>query len=374
MIAALLVVSASAETTCDITPRPSLPVHGHVQTAPTSSNYSSRVPESAVEYLDVIDRQRQGWLLPARVYEYESVSNPVLTPVPILGLGASDYAGNVSRIIMADFSGLLEVEYPATSPNLLAGFVKVVGGEKLATQAVSTSQAFYVVEGKGTSQTTYGLVSWETGDMFVVPSSKTEIIHKANETAVLYWVHDEPLLRYLGVEPVEARFEPTLYKRKQLMKSVEIIRSEPGAENRNRMGILLGNKDTEQTKTLTHTLWALINTIPANTVQSPHKHSSVALDLCISAGPDTYTLMSRQIDSEGMLVDPVRVDWKSGGMFVTPPGWWHSHVNEGDSPGWVLPMQDAGLYTYQRSLDIRFAKDSIKEFNAKRISGVREQF
>lgn len=46
-----------------------------------------------------------------------------------------------------------------------------------------------------------------------------------------------------------------------------------------------------------------------------------------------------------------------GGVFVTPPGWWHSHHNENDTPAWVLPMQDAGLYTYQRTLDIRFSMD-----------------
>ena len=33
----------------------------------------------------------------------------------------------------------------------------------------------------------------------------------------------------------------------------------------------------------------------------------------------------------------------------------HSHHNETGVPAWVLPMQDAGLYTYQRTLDIRFS-------------------
>lgn len=38
---------------------------------------------------------------------------------------------------------------------------------------------------------------------------------------------------------------------------------------------------------------------------------------------------------------------------VTPPGWWHSHHNTSTEDAWVLPLQDAGLYTYQRTLDIR---------------------
>ena len=40
--------------------------------------------------------------------------------------------------------------------------------------------------------------------------------------------------------------------------------------------------------------------------------------------------------------------------FVTPPGFWHAHFNEGNQPSYVLPIQDAGLQTYLRSLDIRF--------------------
>ena len=35
-------------------------------------------------------------------------------------------------------------------------------------------------------------------------------------------------------------------------------------------------------------------------------------------------------------------------------GWWHYHVNNSDEDAWLFPVQDAGLYTYQRTLDIRF--------------------
>ena len=125
----------------------------------------------------------------------------------------------------------------------------------------------------------------------------------------------------------------------------------------NRMGILLGNKITEDsTKTLTHTLWSLLNVLPAGDAQRPHRHNSVALDLCVSAEPNgVYTLMGRELDEEGWVKDPVRCDWKTGAVFTTPPGWWHSHHNETGVPAWVLPMQDAGLYTHQRTLDIRFS-------------------
>ena len=57
----------------------------------------------------------------------------------------------------------------------------------------------------------------------------------------------------------------------------------------------------------------------------------------------------------GWVKNPVRMDWAPGAVFTTPPGWWHSHHNDGDERAWVLPVQDAGLLTRQRVLDIRFS-------------------
>ena len=84
-------------------------------------------------------------------------------------------------------------------------------------------------------------------------------------------------------------------------------------------------------------------------MQRPHRHNSVALDLAVAAKPGVYTLMGKEIDDKGEIIDPIRCDWIPGGVFVTPPGWWHSHHNESEEVAWVLPMQDAGLYTHQRT-------------------------
>ena len=65
--------------------------------------------------------------------------------------------------------------------------------------------------------------------------------------------------------------------------------------------------------------------------------------------------MGPELDEDGWVKNPIRCDWKAGAVFTTPPGWWHSHHNDTSEPAWVLPMQDAGLYTHQRVLDIRFA-------------------
>lgn len=254
----------------------------------------------------------------------------------------------------------MHLEYPASSPNLIASFLRINPGESLETDAMATSQAFYVIRGSGVTAFEGDNISWNEGDLFVVPATESPAIHSATADSALYWVNDQPLLMYLGVKPNKKKFQPTLFRKERLLAEVERIRHQPGAEHRNRMGILLGNKITEDsTKTLTHTLWSLLNVLPPGDAQRPHRHNSVALDLCVLAEPGegVYTLMGPELDEQGWVKNPVKCLWKTGSVFSTPPGWWHSHHNETDKPAWVLPMQDAGLYTHQRTLDIRFSEE-----------------
>ena len=119
--------------------------------------------------------------------------------------------------------------------------------------------------------------------------------------------------------------------------------------------MLLANTATPQTLTVTHTLWAMLGVLPAGRVQRPHRHQSVAVDLILDCAPGCYSLIGSHLDGDGHIVDPARVDWEPAGAFVTPPGLWHSHHNESGQPAHLVPVQDAGLHTYLRSLDIRFA-------------------
>ena len=141
----------------------------------------------------------------------------------------------------------------------------------------------------------------------------------------------------------------------EIEKNMQLL-TDPNAE-KNRQGILLGNTSTtNSTKTITPTLWSLYNKLPAHTFQKPHRHNSVAIDYCIYANKNVYTLIGDTINEDGTIKNPKRVDWKTKSVFTTPPGLWHSHHNDGDTDAYVLPLQDAGLYTYQRTLDIQFVE------------------
>jgi gentisate 1,2-dioxygenase len=294
-----------------------------------------------------------------RIYEYEAAANPDITPIPVRFHSHELHESGPTRVIPFDLSAELKTKYPATSPNLLSAFVRICPGESVSTTAVATSQAFYVIRGSGESMSSeHGKLEWSKGDLFVFPDTKECVKHTATADTAIYWVSDEPLMNYLGVAPREQKFKPTLFKNERMLAEVEQVLHAPGAEHRNRMGILLGNKSTEdEGKTLTHTLWSLLNVLPAQNEQRPHRHNSVALDLAVSATPGgVYTLMGPELNDAGWVKDPVRCDWVAGTVFTTPPGWWHSHHNETDEPAWVLPMQDAGLYTHMRTLNIEFSR------------------
>ena len=181
-----------------------------------------------------------------------------------------------------------------------------------------------------------------------------EAEHHAEDDAAFYWVHDEPLLTYLGVKATEPRFKPTLYPRDQARAELHKVEEDPEARKKSRVSVLLANKAFDQTRTITHVLWAMFGVLPADTVQLPHRHESVALDYIIECEPGCYSLIGDGIDDQGNIKDAKRADWAPGSAFVTPPGLWHSHHNESGAPAHLMPIQDAGLHTYLRTLDIKF--------------------
>ena len=286
-------------------------------------------------------------------WEYTAAATPDLNEVPIQPFPASLHEQGETRVIALDLSAILETPYLATAPGLLANYVRICSNEQISTNVSSTSEVFFVMRGSGRTETEHGTIVWQQGDAFTLPSNQG-ITHFADEDSALYWTHDAPLLEYLGVAPAAPRFKPAFYSKAYMNDEVERIREIAIRENRNRVGIILGNTDSAKTKTMTHTMWSLFNLLPKGAVQRPHRHQSVALDLAVFSGPDTYTLIGKKVDKNGDIINPVKAMWETNTVFVTPPGWWHSHHNESDENAYVFPVQDAGLHTYLRTLDIQF--------------------
>jgi gentisate 1,2-dioxygenase len=315
------------------------------------------VPAGGPAAAELVDRF-EDWTADGRFFEYSRAADPLavgtISRIPAATFGADLYRDGPTRVVPLDLSGDLGIHSgPATSPALLASFVRICAGDRLTTSPNATSQLYYVLHGRGFSVVNGSLVKWSKGDFLTLPAGSVATHHAEDDTA-FYWVTDEPLMRYLGVQATTPRFRPTRFSREDAVAELQRIADAPGANAKNRVSVLLANAAEEQTLTITHVLWAMFGLLPVGQVQRPHRHQSVALDLILDCEPGCFTLLGDRLDERGEIVDPVRVDWEPGGAFVTPPGKWHAHHNESGAPAHLIPVQDAGLHTYLRSLDIRF--------------------
>lgn len=303
----------------------------------------------------------------ARWFEYSRAADPVgsgrVAPIPLARFDAKTHRDLVTGIVPFDLRDELRLDEhtaagPTTSPALVASFIRIAPGDHVDTAPVATSELYFVLDGSGASTVTdrSGRVfdlAWGVGDVVVLPAGCSSH-HVGVDDATLYWVTDEPLLRYLGVTPNATRFAPTRFAAERTRSELDDVANAPHALDRNRLSVLLNTAPNDQTQTITHVLWAMFGLLPAGAAQRPHRHQSVALDLIVDCPPGCYTLVGRSVDDRGEIVRPTRIDWEAGGAFVTPPGMWHAHYNESDVDAHLLPIQDAGIHTHLRSLDIRF--------------------
>jgi gentisate 1,2-dioxygenase len=293
----------------------------------------------------------------ARYYEYSRAANPIgaklISRVPYHSFFPSLYASGPTRVVPLDLSAELGTDAPATGPGLIANFVRVLSNESVVLAPQATSLVLYVIEGEGTIEQGATRFAFSRGGFVTLPGGVAATV-SAGTLSTFYYVNDEPLLRYLGVTPSTQRFEPTYYPYEMAQTELRRIAADPDARKRSRISVLLGNRHFPQTRTATHTLWAMYGLLPAESEQKPHRHQSIALDFIVQAPAGCYTLVGTELDGNGDIANPQRVDWVSGMAFVTPPGYWHAHFNESREEALLIPIQDAGLQTYLRALDIRF--------------------
>lgn len=291
-------------------------------------------------------------------YEYSKAADPIgtniISRVPYHNFSSALYESGETRVIPLDLSEQLNCVGPATGPALLANFIRINGGDSIALNPLATSQIFYVIDGLGAIEQDGKRIPMEAGSFLALPGGIPATLH-AISTLKLYYVNDTPLLSYLGVTQVTPRFSATLYSAERAAEELRKAAEDKEASNRSRISVLLGNTHFPQTRTVTHVMWAMFGTLTANSVQKPHRHQSIALDFIVDCPKGCYSLVGTRLDDNGNIADATRVDWEPGMAFVTPPGYWHAHINESGESATLIPIQDAGLQTWLRSLDIRFS-------------------
>src|ERR1700739_2555273 len=96
----------------------------------------------------------EDWADDPRYFEYSKAANPIgsgyAPQVPIKRFGPETYLDAPTGVVPLDLSQELGITTgAATSPALLANFLRIRAGEQIGTSPTATSQLFYVLYGRG---------------------------------------------------------------------------------------------------------------------------------------------------------------------------------------------------------------------------------
>ena len=253
-------------------------------------------------------------------------------------------AATGTALIPLDLSAAIGAPAPASTPLILAAYLRLKTGRPFSARLPATAETYYVISGAGRSRNGAAEIAWQPGDVFVFPGGG-ETVHAAGlEDAVLYCLTDQPALAFAHAAPVGAEaaaVEAVHYPAEEIAAAVERTHlltsdTDPGKAT------LLSSARMQARRTLTPTFTLALNTLEPGKTQRPHRHNAVALTL--------------PIDCQGCysLIEGERVDWQPYAVMVTPPAEEHTHINAGSKLMTSLVVQDGGLHYYTRTMGFAF--------------------
>ena len=250
-----------------------------------------------------------------------------------------------TSLIDLDLGEQLGFDYPATTPFLLARYLRVRAGESLSTELISSGEIHYVIQGSGESSNRDDRIIWRPGDVFCFPGG-VKTVHKAiGQNAVLLQFTDEPLYSFTHAQPAaegKAVIETVHHLGEDIDDQLVKIYESDKSANASGMAVQLISQATQHLGTCLPSIALAVNSLAGGKSQRPHVHNAVALTLCIQ-GADCYSL-----------IDGERIDWQPDTVMVTPPTAVHSHHNVGDKMMKCLIAQDGGLYYHARTVGFSF--------------------
>lgn len=241
-------------------------------------------------------------------------------------------------LIALDLAPVLELDWPATTPTMLARYVVLRSGDTLGHQLVSSGEVYYAIKGAGASSVDGETIEWRSGDALCLPGGRA-VAHRAGEDALLLQVTNEPELAYLrAAAPTEGGgLRPTLYSAAMIEEHLREVHGRNEEQRAAGKSVVLLTGLMEDRRVTTPTLLAAINSLEPGADQRPHRHSSAALTLSID-GDRTFSR-----------VDDLEIAWRDNALMVTPPGAVHSHHNRGTRMMKSFVVQDTGLHSQLRT-------------------------
>ena len=249
--------------------------------------------------------------------------------------------GTGTALIPLDLSDRLGLDYPATVPNLLARYVRVESGDRIAFELASSGEAYYAMEGDGEVEKAGERFAWAAGDVFVLPGAGGPTRIRAGAGGALLWmVTDEPVLSYFGIEeaPLRNGQGAVHYPAEAIEAEMALIHRRVDDGRQSGKAVLFSRADLEADHLATPTVAFACNSLPPEEDQPPHRHNAAALTLCLQ-GEGVYSM-----------VDGRKVDWMDRAVMVTPPSALHSHHNRGPEMMSSIVAQDGGVFYNARTL------------------------
>ena len=244
-----------------------------------------------------------------------------------------------------DLSKRLQTDYPATTPNLLARYVRVSAGETVSLALEASGETYFALHNDVVISNGDDRIECGEGDVVCMPGGGETTLAAGANDCVVYSVTDEPALAWLGARapaPGASHVGAVHYPAQQIDQQLNAVHERTTDERLTGKFVLFSSAGADVTNTATRTISLAMNTLEAGGAQDPHRHNAVALTLCLQA--------------EGVysLVDGERSDWYQNAVIVTPPCALHSHHNEGTRQMVSLVAQDGGLFYNARAVGFSF--------------------
>ncbi len=248
-------------------------------------------------------------------------------------------------LVPLDLSGPLDLDFPATTPLILARFARIRAGETLRTRFTASGEIHYVIAGGGDTSWGSEQIAWDEGDAFCLPGGAA-VTHRAGARDVVLWiVTNEPALALEGAQapaPGLAPIEAVHYPADEIRRQLERIHGLPAATTLIGKAVNFASQALERRRTCLPSLTLAMNSLAPGESQPAHRHNAVAVTLVVQ-GDQCYSM-----------VGGARMDWERYAVMITPPGDLHSHHNEGRELARFLIVQDGGLHYHCRTMGFSF--------------------
>jgi gentisate 1,2-dioxygenase len=251
-----------------------------------------------------------------------------------------------SGIIELDMSATLLTPYAATTPLLLAKYIRVRDGQHIDAKFHASAEIYYVIQGTGLSSQNNGTtLGWNAGDLFCLPGGALTTHRATLGDAVLYSVTDEPLLAFCGVAPLsppDAPLEAVLYSAARMARELQALYSRSLGPATAGRALFLTSSKREASRTCTPALTMTLNAVLPGESQPAHRHNAAAIVFIMQGGSVSSTIGDQTFV------------WDQASVLLTPPNATHSHANAGRQSGVALIVQDGGLHYHCRTMGFEF--------------------